>query len=87
VPLAAVTSVEASVIISARVNDVRTAQQLGSLIVLPFALIYVLAEINVVPLAVPYLLVLAVIIIVVDIGLFSLAVSTFRRDEILTKWK
>ena len=87
VPLAAITSVETSVLVSARVNDVRTAQQLGSLIVIPFALIYVLGEINAFPLTVPYLLILAVIILVVDIGLFSLAVSTFRREEILTKWK
>jgi len=87
VPLAAVTAVEVSVIISARVNDVRTAQQLGSLIVIPFALIYVLAETNAFPLTVPYLLVLAFIILIVDIVLFSLAVSTFRREEILTKWK
>jgi ABC-type Na+ efflux pump permease subunit len=87
VPLAAITSVEVSVIISARVNDVRTAQQLGSLMVIPFAIVYVLGEINVVPLTVPYLLVLSAIILVVDIGLFSLAVSTFRREEILTKWK
>lgn len=87
VPLAAITSVETSVLVSARVNDVRTAQQLGSLIVIPFALIYVLGEANVLPLTVPYLLILAVIILVVDIGLFSLAVSTFQREEILTRWK
>ena len=87
VPLASVTAVEASVIVSARVNDVRTAQQLGSLIVIPFALIYVFGEIGAVPLTVPYLLVLALIILIADIGLFSLAVSTFRREEILTKWK
>jgi len=38
-------------------------------------------------LTVPYLLVLALIILIADTGLFSLAVSTFRREEILTKWK
>jgi ABC-type Na+ efflux pump permease subunit len=87
VPLAAITAVEVSVIFSARINDVRTAQQLGSLIVIPFAVIYLLGEINVYPLTIPYLLIISVIILVADIGLFSLAVSTFRRDEILTKWK
>jgi hypothetical protein len=75
------------VIVSAKVNDVRTAQQLGSLIVIPFAIIYVIGEINVFPLTVLYLLILSAVILVVDTGLFSLAVSTFRRDEILTKWK
>jgi len=87
VPLAAITAVEVSVIVSARVNDVRTAQQLGSLIVIPFALIYVLGETNVFPLTIPYLIIISAIILVVDMGLFSLAVSTFRREEILTRWK
>jgi ABC-2 type transport system permease protein len=85
VPLSAITAVELSVIISARVSDIRSAQQLGSLIVIPFAIIYVLGEIGAFPLTVPYLLILSAIILVVDIGLFSLSVSTFRREEILTK--
>jgi len=75
------------VIISARVSDVRSAQQLGSLLVFPFAGIYVLSEIGVFQLTVPHLLILSAIILVVDIGLFRLSVSTFRRDEILTKWR
>lgn len=87
VPLSATVSVELSVIISARVNDVRSAQQLGSLIVIPFAIIYVMGEIGAFPLTIPYLLLLAAVILVVDIGLFYLSVSTFRREEILTKWK
>ena len=87
VPLSAITAVETSVIISARVNDVRTAQQLGSLIVIPFAIIYVLAEINAFPLTILYLLILAAGILVVDIGLFRLAIATFNREEILTRWR
>ena len=39
-------SVEVNVLVSARVNDVRTASQLGSLIVLPFGAVYVLSEIR-----------------------------------------
>jgi ABC-2 type transport system permease protein len=76
-----------SVIISARVNDVRTAQQLGSLIVIPFALIYVLGEINAFPLTVLYLLILAAVLLAVDVGLFYVATATFKREEILTRWK
>ena len=87
VPLAAITAVELSVIISARVNDVRTAQQLGSLIVIPFALIYVLGEINAFPLTVLYLLILSAVILVVDTGLFRLSIATFNREEILTRWR
>ena len=87
VPLAAITAIEVSIIISARVNDIRTAQQLGSLIVIPFALLYVLGEVNAFPLTVPYLLLLAAIILVVDVVLFRLATATFNREEILTKWR
>jgi len=87
VPLSAITAVEVSIIISARVNDVRTAQQLGSLIVIPFALIYVLGEINAFPLTVLYLLILSVVILVVDIVLFRLSITMFNREEILTRWK
>jgi ABC-2 type transport system permease protein len=87
VPLAAITAVEMSVIISSRVNDVRTAQQLGSLIVIPFALIYVLGEVNAFPLTVLYLLVLSAVLVLVDAALFRIAIATFNREEILTRWR
>jgi ABC-2 type transport system permease protein len=41
-PLACILSVEFNVIVSSRVNDVRAAQQLGSLVVLPMLAIYIL---------------------------------------------
>jgi ABC-2 type transport system permease protein len=88
VPLAVLMSVEWSVVVSGRVTDVRVAQQLGALIVLPFAAIYVLGEINVVPLNVTSnLLIVCGILALVDVFLFSLAKETFQREEILTKWK
>jgi ABC-2 type transport system permease protein len=87
VPLSAITAVETSVIISARASDVRSAQQLGSLIVIPFAIIYVLGEISAFPLTVKYLLLLSAIILVADIGLFYFSTATFKREEILTKWR
>ncbi|HTY53529.1 MAG TPA: ABC transporter permease subunit [Methanomicrobiales archaeon] len=87
VPLAALTAVELSVIISARVNDVRTAQQLGSLIVLPFALIYVLGEVGIIPITVTGLLLLSLVLFIIDAALFRLAIATFSREEILTRWR
>jgi ABC-2 type transport system permease protein len=88
VPLAVLMSVEWNVVVSGRVTDVRVAQQLGSLIVLPFAAIYVLGEINVVRLDVTSnLLIVCGILALVDVLLFSVAKETFQREEILTKWK
>ena len=88
VPLAAVMSVEWNVIVSSRVSDVRLAQQIGILIVLPLGLIYVGGELNLVPLGdISNLLIIAGILLLVDVLLLHVARATFRRDEILTKWK
>ncbi len=88
VPLAAVMSVEWNVIVSARVSDVRVAQQIGILLIVPFGGIYVAGELNLVNLGVTSnLLILAGILLVVDLLLLYVARATFRRDEILTKWK
>lgn len=85
-PLACVLSVEVNVIVSSKVNDIRAAQQVGGLIVLPIiGLLFVViagAEIS------GFIAVLVTIILVVsDVVLFYLSKETFQREEILTKWK
>ena len=88
VPLAAIMSVEWNVIVSSRVSDVRVAQQVGMLLILPFAGVYVGGEIGIVPLGnTGILLIIAVILLVIDLLLLYVARATFRREEILTKWK
>ncbi len=88
VPLASVMSVEWNVIVSSRMTDVRVAQQVGALVVIPFAGIYVLGEVDIIQLGViSTLLVISGIMLLVDvIALFS-ARTIFQREEILTKWK
>jgi len=86
-PLACLFSVEVNVLISAQVSDVRAAQQFGGLLVLPFAGLYVLGEIQVITLDAPTLLLLSAILIIIDVVLFFLSRATFRREEILTRWK
>ena len=88
VPLATILSVEWNVIISARVNDVRVAAQLGALLALPFAGIYVAGEVNLIPLGDPTnLLLVAGGLALMDALLLYVARATFRREEIMTKWK
>jgi ABC-type Na+ efflux pump permease subunit len=88
VPLAIIMSVEWNVIVSARVNDVRVAQQIGILLMLPFAGIYVAGELDLIQLgSISNLLIIAGILLVVDLLLLYVARATFRREEILTKWK
>jgi ABC-2 type transport system permease protein len=87
-PLAALMSVQANVILSSRVSDVRTGQQLGALAILPFAGLYLAGELGIVQLGTSNnLLIVAGAILLVDLLLFYVARATFRREEILTRWK
>jgi ABC-2 type transport system permease protein len=86
-PLACIMSVGYNVLISSRVNDVRAAQQLGALILLPFVAVYLLSEIRILDLTTNNLLIMAAILVAIDVVVFFLAKTTFQREEILTKWK
>ena len=86
-PLVCILSVEANVIISSRVNDIRAAQQLGAFVILPIILVMVFAStVQTIPL-VTLSLILSGGIALADIALFYLSKATFKREEILTKWK
>jgi ABC-2 type transport system permease protein len=88
VPLAVIMSVEWNVVVSSRVSDVRVAQQIGVLLILPFAGIYVSGELRLMDLGdINNLLLISGIIIAVDLLLLYVAKATFQREEILTKWK
>jgi ABC-2 type transport system permease protein len=86
-PLAAMFSIELIVIISSRVSDVRSANQLGFLLLIPFALVFVAGVTGVITFEISNLLIFSLILIVVDVALFRVSKSTFNREEILTKWK
>jgi ABC-2 type transport system permease protein len=88
VPLATVMSVEWNVLVSSRVGDVRIAQQLGALMILPFAGVYLAGELNIISLgATSNLLIITAGIALVDLVMVFVVRGTFRREEILTKWK
>ena len=88
VPLATIMSVEWNVIVSSRVSDVRVAQQVGVLLILPFGGLYVAGEIGIIQLGVTSdLLIIAFGMLVVDAILLYVAKAKFQREEILTKWK
>lgn len=86
-PLACILSVESNVIVSSRVNDVRAAQQLGSLVVMPIVLVLVFVPLTGFISADLLALVLSGVLAVAAIALFYVSKATFRREEILTKWK
>ena|SRR5271157_4773148 len=86
-PLISLLSVELNVIISSRLNDARTAQQMGMLSALPFIGLYFASELGFFALNDANLLILAGVIFAIDIVLFFVSRATFQREEILTKWK
>ena len=86
-PVAIVMSVLFSVIVSSRVNDVRSASSFGIFILFPLLGIYLLSETSIITLDVNSLLIISGVLLAVDVALFYVSTATFRREEILTKWK
>lgn len=87
IPLAIIFSVIFLVFISSKANDTRTASQYGTLGVLPFGAIYLLIEIRFLTLDTSFLFLFSLVLFFVDVLLMFLVSKTFRREEILTKWK
>ncbi|MEN6592457.1 MAG: ABC transporter permease subunit [Methanobacterium sp.] len=87
VPLASILSIQLNIIISSRVNDVRTANQLGLLLFIPFIAVYILLTTNMVSLNILNLLIVSTVLLIIDVVLFYINKATFNRDKILTKWK
>jgi ABC-2 type transport system permease protein len=87
VPVAVLMSVLYSIIVSSRVNDVRSANSYGILIFLPFLAIYFASEINIISLDINGFLIIAGILSAIDIALYFVSTKAFQREEILTKWK
>lgn len=87
VPIASVMSILYSIIVSSRVNDVRSANSYGILMYFPFIGIFLASETSLITLDVNTLLIISGIILAVDVALFFVSTKSFSREEILTKWK
>jgi len=86
-PLAAIMSIELAVITSSRVSDVRGANQIGSLMFIPFMGVFLAGVEGLFAFNAGNLLIFSAVVLIVDVALFFLSTSTFNREEILTKWK
>jgi len=85
-PLLALMAVGFSVLCSARVSEVRTAQQLGALAAIPGAAIYISLITGAFTLDLASIAVICGILAVLDTALALGARATFNREEILTRW-
>ena len=85
-PLGTLVALQIGVIVSARVNDPRTAQQFGALLILPLTGLFIAQLAGALTLTVPLLL-----LMIAGLGLMSLllvgaGVLVFDRETILTRW-
>lgn len=86
-PLMAILAVNASVMVSSRVNDPRVAEQLSMVVILPVLAMFLGQISGLFFLNRQIILLIGGILLVVDTGMVYLAVRLFQREAILTRWK
>lgn len=86
-PLLAVAAVSVAVMVSSRANDPRVAEQLSMLVILPLLGVFFGQIAGLFLVNAELILWMALALIVIDAGLFAIAVNLFERETILTRWK
>lgn len=86
-PLAAMVALQLAICVSSRVNDARTAQQLGIFVILPIPALLLGQIFGGIELTGEVILWIALGLFIVNIGLMWFAVRLFDRETILTRWK
>ncbi len=87
VPLLTLLSVNLGILISTRVNDVRVAQQIGGLVVVPVVGLGIAQVTGRVVINNEAFAQFAVMLIVIDAAVFLLARLAFQRENILSRWR
>jgi ABC-2 type transport system permease protein len=86
-PLLAFLSVLVGVIVSSRINDPRTAQQITGIFVLPIIAMSLIVLAGWVFVSVPLVLLTSLGTLILDLVALYFAVKLFDRETILTRWK
>lgn len=86
-PLAALAALQMAVCVSSRVNDARTAQQIGVFVILPIAGLLVGQLAGAIQLTVTLIAWITLGLLVINVALMRVAIALFDRETILTRWK
>ena len=86
-PLIALLGLGAGVVISSRVNDSRSAQQIGGLLVLPIVMVIVGQMAGLFVLGPAAIVAAAIVLIFLDLAVMALGVRVFDREKIISEWK
>jgi ABC-2 type transport system permease protein len=85
-PLFAIMSVYLTIVVSSRMSDIRAAQQVSAVFVIPIMSVFVLELFGFVSLNIEIIAIMTFIVAVIDLFLVKASVKVFRREEILTRW-
>jgi ABC-2 type transport system permease protein len=86
-PLASLAALQLAVLASARVNDPRTAQQVGVLIITPIVILMGAQFSGIFILTLSWMATAAMVLFLAWLVMFGASVVLFDREAILTKWK
>ena len=86
-PLAGLAALQMAVCVSSRVNDARTAQQIGVTVILPVVGLFISQLMGAFRLTTPLILLIAVVLVGLNAVLMIVAIRIFDRETILTRWK
>ena len=87
-PLAALLGLQLAVYASSRVNDPRSAQQIGAImIVVPIAALQIAQFVGGIVLTAPIIVAVAAALAIANAILLRIGIAVFDRESILTRWK
>jgi ABC-2 type transport system permease protein len=86
-PMAALTALQLAVCVSSRVNDARSAQQIGALVILPLSALLVAQLTGSLQLRTTAILLAALGLLLANLVLLRVTITLFDRESILTRWK
>jgi ABC-2 type transport system permease protein len=88
VPLSIIYGISFGVFVSGKVSSAQTAYQIGGASLIPFYVLYVMGEIDLVSLtSTTNILIISAGIFVAVVILYFISKATFNREKILTEWK
>jgi ABC-2 type transport system permease protein len=86
-PLMAVFSVNVAVMVSSRASDPRVAEQVSMVVILPLMMVLLGQIAGWVVVNAHLMAVVALGLVVIDVGFIYLGARLFQREKILTQWK
>lgn len=86
-PLLSLLAVSSAVLISSRVTDPRSAEQLAAFVIMPLIVLLIGQSMGLILVDARMIFFLGVLVFVLDIVFVTLTVKLFQRETILTQWK